>query len=177
MFQGPYRAELVEEDDYLLMLSGYIHLNPVQTQEYEKKNPEETVGALRAYPWSSYRGYVRLEKRKDWVDYELLEYQVLDHFGKQRGSYRKYVEAGLAETDEELQRLLKKGGLALGSAEFIKEIKDLYRSKKEEGVRKVEDISFRKEQGRWERDEIVKIVLSELGISEKELTQRRGGGL
>jgi putative transposase len=30
LFQGPYKAVLIENDDYLLHLSRYIHLNPVK---------------------------------------------------------------------------------------------------------------------------------------------------
>lgn len=63
------------------------------------------------------------------LDYDLLECQVMDRFGTQRGAYRKCVESGLAKTDQELEQALHAGGLAIGSAEFLEEIKELYRSK------------------------------------------------
>ena len=49
LFQGRYKALLVEKNSYLVELSRYIHLNPVRAKVIEK--PER-------YRWSSYRGYV-----------------------------------------------------------------------------------------------------------------------
>ena len=48
IFQGRYKAIIVEKDEYLLVLSGYIHLNPVKAEMV--KTPGE-------YAWSSYRSY------------------------------------------------------------------------------------------------------------------------
>ncbi len=49
LFQGPFRAKVVDEDEYLVHLSRYIHLNPVLAGLVER--PEEWV-------FSSYRDYV-----------------------------------------------------------------------------------------------------------------------
>ena len=45
LFQGRYKAILIEADAYLLELSRYIHLNPVKAK---------IVSRLEDYPWSSY---------------------------------------------------------------------------------------------------------------------------
>jgi len=49
LFQGRYKAILVDKDNYLLELSRYLHLNPVRAKMTPK--PED-------YPYSSYRAYV-----------------------------------------------------------------------------------------------------------------------
>ncbi|SPF44950.1 transposase (fragment) [Syntrophobacter sp. SbD1] len=49
LFQGRYKAILVDKDNYLLELSRYVHLNPVRANMTQK--PED-------YPYSSYRSYV-----------------------------------------------------------------------------------------------------------------------
>lgn len=49
VFQGRYKAVLVERDDYLVRLSAYIHLNPVRARLADE--PEE-------YRWSSYGQYL-----------------------------------------------------------------------------------------------------------------------
>jgi putative transposase len=49
LFQGRYKALLVEKDSYLLELSRYIHLNPVRVGE---------VGDPVAFGWSSAAAYV-----------------------------------------------------------------------------------------------------------------------
>lgn len=49
MFQGRYKAFIVDKDRYLLELGRYIHLNPVRAKVVRR--PED-------YRWSSYREYV-----------------------------------------------------------------------------------------------------------------------
>lgn len=49
LFQGEFKAVLIESDEQLLHLSRYIHLNPLVS--YLTKN-------LDLYEWSSYREYV-----------------------------------------------------------------------------------------------------------------------
>ena len=57
LFQGRYKAILIDRDSYLLELSRYIHLNPVRANIVEK--PEN-------YSYSSYRSYI-LKKKDDAV--------------------------------------------------------------------------------------------------------------
>jgi len=58
VFDGRYKAKVVEGDDYLLALSRYVHLNPLQVASMKHKPIEERIKALRAYPWSSYPSYI-----------------------------------------------------------------------------------------------------------------------
>lgn len=48
LFQGRFKAKLIESEAYLLQLSGYIH-----------KNPLNLIQRLRDYPYSSYNEYLR----------------------------------------------------------------------------------------------------------------------
>jgi len=52
LFQGRYKAVLVDADTYLLELTRYIHLNPVRSGIV--RIPED-------YPWSGHRAYLGLE--------------------------------------------------------------------------------------------------------------------
>jgi len=62
LFQGRYKALLIDADDYLLELVRYIHLNPVRGGIV--KQPED-------YPWSSHRAYLGREMifwlTTDWI--------------------------------------------------------------------------------------------------------------
>lgn len=58
LFQGRYKAIVVEADSYALELSRYIHLNPVRAKLTEK--PED-------FSWSSYRGYIGREATPPWL--------------------------------------------------------------------------------------------------------------
>jgi len=63
LFQGSYKAVLVETEPYLVHLTRYIHLNPV---ELDGVRPATRSDLVRNYPYSSYGDY--LGKRKtSWV--------------------------------------------------------------------------------------------------------------
>lgn len=63
VFQGRYKAILVEKESYLLELARYIVLNPVRAQ---------MVRSAKDWPWSSYRATAGIKKpgyglKVDWV--------------------------------------------------------------------------------------------------------------
>jgi putative transposase len=49
IFQGRYKAELIESSEYFLEVSRYIHRNPTQAKMVERSED---------YPWSSYPSYI-----------------------------------------------------------------------------------------------------------------------
>ena len=63
LFQGRYKAEMIEDESYYWTVSRYIHLNPVRAGLVAR--PEE-------WEWSSYPGYVAARRRRPWVRYETL---------------------------------------------------------------------------------------------------------
>ena len=62
LFQGRYKAILIDAENYLLELVRYVHMNPVRAKMVD--SPED-------YFWSSHRAYLRLENlqwlTKDFV--------------------------------------------------------------------------------------------------------------
>src|SRR3989344_146714 len=63
LFQGTYRARLIEDNTDLICTSAYIHNNP------RKDNPRII---LSEYPHSSYMSYVEAIKGYDFVDTTIL---------------------------------------------------------------------------------------------------------
>src|SRR6516164_8420813 len=63
LFQGRYKAEMIEDESDYWTVSRYIHLNPVRAGLVAR--PEE-------WCWSSYPGYATPAKRRGWVRYETL---------------------------------------------------------------------------------------------------------
>ena len=59
----------MEGDEYLLLLTRYVHLNPVRVGAMAKRPVAERREHLRRYAWSSYGGYAGLEARNKLVDY------------------------------------------------------------------------------------------------------------
>ncbi len=62
LFQGRYKAFLVQDDRYLFSLLRYIHLNPVRARLVDQPS---------AYRWSSDRFY-RRGRSLPWLDVEVL---------------------------------------------------------------------------------------------------------
>jgi putative transposase len=116
LFQGRYKAILVEIDEYAKELSRYIHLNPVRADMSAR--PEE-------YKWSSYRSYIGECEPPDWLCRDFI----LKYFGEdQRVSekkYRRFVSALIAmQYDSPLGAVV--GSTLLGSDGFIDSIKEKY---------------------------------------------------
>lgn len=89
LFQGSFRAKLIKDENYLLLLSRYIHLNPVETLPSGKK--------LAEYPWSSYPEYLEMTG-KNICDKTVI----LERFrgANMARAYRDFVESDLAENKQ-----------------------------------------------------------------------------
>jgi len=84
LFQGRFKAHLVEEDAYARALIQYIHLNPVRPKDKRKAIPPELTNELSAYRWSSHRAYAGLDgKPPSWLCLDWLSY-----FGRTRKAAR-----------------------------------------------------------------------------------------
>ena len=88
LFQGRYKAILVQKESYLLELTRYIVLNPLRAKMVEK---------IEDWPWSSYPATVGLASASDWLDSDWI----LSQFHKQRSqavsAYNDYIQAGLGQ--------------------------------------------------------------------------------
>jgi len=87
LFQGRYKAVLVDGDSYLLELVRYIHLNPVRAGLVA--SPEE-------YPWSSHRAYLGRETLP-WLTTDWLLAQFGEQLDKAHAAYTTFVFDGLNE--------------------------------------------------------------------------------
>jgi REP element-mobilizing transposase RayT len=106
LFQGRFKAIVVQKESYLLELCRYIVLNPVRIK-----------GDVRidAWKWSSYRATAGLVSVPEFLNTDW----VLSQFGKNRPTahkrYREFVRDGLASRPWEAVR----GQIYLGSEKFI----------------------------------------------------------
>jgi hypothetical protein len=160
LFQGRYKAILIERDSYLLELSRYVHLNPVRAKMVAR--PEE-------YPHSSYRSYIG-RKKEEIVCRDLIWEMVSRDRNYAAKGYRDFVEKAIGD---ELESPLKKvyGGVILGGNLFIKDA--LARLK--ETVLQQEDISQRRElQSVWGAEDILETVSVHLKMSRRELLESKG---
>ncbi len=83
LFQGRYKAVLIQNTEYLLHLSRYIHLNP---KEIIIKGQ-----VLVSYPWSSYPVYLR-KITATWIKTGFIMSNFLEKGGFSNSLYEKFVE-------------------------------------------------------------------------------------
>jgi REP element-mobilizing transposase RayT len=123
LFQGRYKAILVEKDAYAKELSRYIHLNPVRAAIVAK--PE-------AYEWTSYVAYVGAKSSPKWLARDFI----LGYFSPQKKAaqkrYKAFVESLLARPGDSPLRNLP-GGMILGSKQFVDTIRAEHLSDKRPG--------------------------------------------
>lgn len=79
LFQGTFKAKLIENDEYLLQVSKYIHRNPLKISNNN----------LSSYSYSSYKDYLSEEKHP-FCNTEFI----LSYFSKTNPNlgYRSFVE-------------------------------------------------------------------------------------
>lgn len=86
VFQGRYKAILVQKESYLLELARYIVLNPVRAGIVQR--PE-------AWPWSSYLLTIGKTPPPAWLDTQWLLTQFSAENSVAIATYRAFVEAGI----------------------------------------------------------------------------------
>jgi putative transposase len=112
LFQGRFKAMVVENDAYMMELSCYIHRNPLRAR---------MVKRLIEYRWSSYPAYAYGKKVPQWLKTDLI----LSCFeGRDRHkAYRERVQ-NYAEEEGRLWEDFKHG-LILGSGGFVEKIRSM----------------------------------------------------
>lgn len=123
LFQGRYKAILVQKESYLLELSRYVVLNPVRAG---------MVSTPQGWPWSSY--VVMLggcEADLESLDTEWSLSWFSDKREEAAKAYAQFVMRGVGE-DSPLANVQHQ--LILGDEAFVRQHKDLY---KESNVRNV----------------------------------------
>jgi putative transposase len=160
LFQGRYKAILVDVDSYLLELSRYIHLNPVRAGIVEK--PE-------SYPYSSYKSFIS-KSGEGIVERDLIWGMISKNERYAASDYRAFVERGLNDGVENPLTGVYAGSI-LGKKSFIREAVE----KLKEGTFSKEEVSHRKELNRrYQAEEILAIVSKHFGAEAEEILGGKG---
>jgi len=88
LFENRYKSILCDEDNYLLALIRYIHLNPLRA------GMAETLEELDRYPWSGHSAVIG-KRECSWMDVDYVLLQFNDTKRKARNSYRRFVGEGI----------------------------------------------------------------------------------
>lgn len=108
VFQGRFRAVIVEREAYLLELLRYVVLNPVRAG---------IVADAADWSWSSYRAMVGTAKRPEWLQTDWCLGQFSHERRRATAAYVNFVRAGVGLPS--LWESLR-GQIFLGSDSFVK---------------------------------------------------------
>ncbi|OGD93952.1 hypothetical protein A2697_05680 [Candidatus Curtissbacteria bacterium RIFCSPHIGHO2_01_FULL_41_44] len=105
LFQGKFKAVLVENDNYLLHLTRYIHLNPINHRESTTRSD---LVVLAKFNYSSYADYLG-KRHTQWLNVK----EVLNYFNNptslniyKKHSYKEFVEDFAIDSGSALQELV-----------------------------------------------------------------------
>jgi len=127
LFQGRYKAQVVDADEYGQELVRYIHLNPVRGRDKSRAIPGQRREELAEYQWSSQRAYAGLAEKPEWLSLSWLNY-----WGKTKKAahrnYRAFIENAFGSKIDCLWDKAK-GGLVLGDESFREKINSIIAAK------------------------------------------------
>ena len=119
LFQGRFKAIVVEKDTYLKELCRYLVLNPVRAKMV--KHP-------RDWKWSSYRATAGLERPEPWLEVDWI----LGQFGRDKlraqKAYKTFVEDGIGKKESPWEKLFSR--VYLGGEEFLNKVHEVGRKHK-----------------------------------------------
>ena len=110
VYQGRYKAIIVQKEAYLLEVARYIVLNPVRAR---------MVRAAKDWAWSSYRATAGLVEPPDWLNTQWI----ITHFSRRKTTaidrYRAFVGEGKNRPSiwEQLRNQIY-----IGNEDYIKKI-------------------------------------------------------
>jgi len=165
LYQGRYKAILVDKDSYLLELSRYVHLNPVRLRSQHKRPVAERIRLLERYRWSSLAGYWDGKSKQSFVKYD----GVLDQIGHSRKKYREFIIDGINRGYATPWDSVA-GQVVLGREKFVERIKE-----------ELEGSGSQREQPGARRLQakapagVIQAVAKYFGVEDKRLTGKRTG--
>jgi putative transposase len=107
VFQGRYKAIIVQKESYLLELARYVVLNPVRARMV--RTPDQ-------WPWSSYRATAKLCEAPSWLTINWLLAAFSEHRSEAIRRYMDFVADGRNQPGP-WEKL--KNQIFLGSDEFV----------------------------------------------------------
>lgn len=162
LYQGRFKAFLIEKEAYFAEVLRYVVLNPVRAHMVER--PEN-------YKWSSYRATAGLDAAPDWLDLA----SVLPFFHHERedaqADYREFVCAKIDGEDCLWDKLTNR--IFLGTETWTKEMRKIVEAK----PRSTDHPRAQRAVGRPKMHAIVDAVARAAGTSAALIRDTRGSVL
>jgi putative transposase len=113
LYQGPFKAPLIEKETYFLEVHRYDALNPVRAGMVAR--PED-------YVWSSHRAVLGMATAPEWLAVDDVLVQFAPDRDLARANYKSFVDAAIGVDTSPWKDLV--GQMYLGSKEWRERIRD-----------------------------------------------------
>lgn len=168
LYQGRYKAFLIDADNYLLEVSRYIHLNPIRAKTISTKTFKEQWDLLLKHKSSSLPGYLSASKREDFLEYQVVLAYLGGDNHKGRRSYQEFIQWGIEHDIESLLELGKGSGI-IGGADFVESVKEKFLDK-ERSTRELP--ALRELRKQFQPEELIDIFSRLVGKDRSEICRR-----
>ena len=106
LFQGKFKAILVDSDKYFLPLLNYIHLNPVELTEpkWKEEGIKDRLKVnrfLENYRWSSYQDYIGIKNFPSVINKEFFS-----GYLKEIGEYKNFINQQFISDSESIKDII-----------------------------------------------------------------------
>ena len=156
LFQGRFKAILVDAGTYLEALSRYVHLNPVRAGLASRAGD---------YEWSSCRYFVGAGRIPPWLEVD----RILAGFGRTKRVAQRRYAAYLSEPEATNPFDEVVGGSLLGAKPFLQWVKDTFLSARRADP-EIPDLKILAPRPSWEA--IVRAVTEALRVSRVQILTR-----
>jgi putative transposase len=150
LFQGRFKAQVVDADEYAAWLVEYLHLNPIRGRERGKPVIRGTWQQLESYSWSSHGAYCGKASLLNAQRVEWLRYW--DHRSRKAG--QKAYQNALKELVNQAGE--PRGWKALGEGWLLAD------SKLEEKVNRLLGRKTGQEEERWKIQKVQKALQAKM---------------
>jgi putative transposase len=172
VFQGRFKAILVQKDSHFLEVCRYVVLNPVRAK---------TISHPRQWRWSSYRATAGMVQAHGCLTVD----EILSHFGQRKPivheKYSAFVQAGIDSPsiwdNLEAQSLLGVEGFADGLRHLVtdkRQIREIPKGQRFAGRPTLEKLFSQRSLGKISRDQLIAKAVTHCGYSQIELANFLG---
>jgi putative transposase len=158
LFQGRFDAVVVDQDEWALSLSRYVHLNPVRlaalgmgkkdrqrqhagvSEKPDAALVRKRIAILRAHRWSSYPAYIGAAKVPEWLECDTILAMGGARRAARRKAYQTYVEDAIREGLAVNPWAALKEQVILGGESFLNRLREYVRgnSREQTSLRRLE---------------------------------------
>ena len=162
LYQGRFKARLVEKEAYFAEVLRYVVLNPVRARMVER--PED-------FKWSSYRACAGYEDAPEWFDRTSLLEFFHPESNEAKASYKDFVCANVDDEEGLWSKLTNQ--IFLGTEEWTRNMRKVVETK----PRSTDHPRTQRTVGRPKMNQIVEAVGKAAGASAAWIRESRGNAL